>query len=103
MHHNGTVKSSAPASTLSGIEIDALSYVFMPQTGWGVTLPWLEYVEEALDVRDGTDIEMHLTFESEMKIVLAKYGLDGKWLGMEDMSTQVRARLIAWVRGGRAF
>lgn len=55
-----------------------------------MTLPWLTYVEEASDVRDGTDIEMQLTFASEMKIVLAKYALDGTWLGMEEMSTQVR-------------
>ncbi|CAM9754963.1 unnamed protein product, partial [Ectocarpus sp. 6 AP-2014] len=58
------------------------------QTGWGVTLPWLTYIEEASDVRDGTDIEMQLTFASEMRIILAKYSLDGTWLGMEEMSTQ---------------
>lgn len=63
---------------------------FTTQTGWGVTLPWLSYVEEASDVRDGTDIEMQLTFASEMRVVLAKYALDGTWLGMEEMSTQVR-------------
>ncbi|CAM9300593.1 unnamed protein product [Hapterophycus canaliculatus] len=57
-------------------------------TGWGVTLPWLSYVEEAPDVRDGTDIEMQLTFDSEMRILLAKYSLDGTWLGMEELSTQ---------------
>lgn len=62
----------------------------MVQTGWGVTLPWLSYIEEASDVRDGTDIEMQLSFASEMRIVLAKYALDGTWLGMEEMSTQVR-------------
>lgn len=62
----------------------------MHQTGWGVTLPWLSYAEEASDVRDGTDIEMKLTFASEMRIVLAKYSLDGTWLGLEEMSTQVR-------------
>lgn len=61
------------------------------QTGWGVTLPWLSYVEGASDVRDGTDIEMQLTFESDMKLVLAKYSLDGTWLGMEEMSTQASA------------
>ena len=54
-----------------------------------MTLPWLSYVEEASDVRDGTDIEMLLTFASEMRIVLAKYALDGTWLGLEEMSTQV--------------
>ena len=54
-----------------------------------MTLPWLSYVEEASDVRDGTDIEMLLTFASQMKIVLAKYSLDGRWLGLEEMSTQV--------------
>lgn len=59
------------------------------KTGWGVTLPWLSYVEGASDVRDGTDIEMQLTFASEMRVVLAKYSLDGKWLGLEEMSTQV--------------
>ena len=64
------------------------------QTGWGVTLPWLSYVEEALDVRDGTDIEMQLTFASEMRIVLAKYSLDGEWLGLEEMSTQVYTKHI---------
>lgn len=53
-----------------------------------MTLPWLSYVEGASDVRDGTDIEMQLTFESEMKLVLAKYSLDGTWLGLEEMSTQ---------------
>ncbi|CAM9514327.1 unnamed protein product [Ascophyllum nodosum] len=57
-------------------------------TGWGVTLPWLSYVEEARDVRDGTDIEMELTFASEMNIFLAKYSLDGVWLGLERMTTQ---------------
>lgn len=56
-----------------------------------MTLPWLTYIEEASDVRDGTDIEMQLTFASEMRIILAKYALDGTWLGMEEMSTQVRA------------
>ncbi len=40
-------------------------------------------------MRDGTDIEMQLTFDSEMKIMLAKFSLDGTWLGMEEMSTQV--------------
>lgn len=65
------------------------------QIGWGVTLPWLTYVEEALDVRTSTDIEMLQTFTSEMKIVFAKYSLDGGWLGMEEMSTQViQARLF---------
>lgn len=54
-----------------------------------MTLPWLSYVEEAPDVRDGTDIEMQMTFDSQMKILLAKYSLDGTWLGMEEMSTQV--------------
>lgn len=67
------------------------SYAVCSQTGWGVTLPWLTYVEEASDVRDGTDIEMQLTFASEMRIILAKYSLDGTWLGLEEMSTQVRA------------
>ncbi|CAN0523079.1 unnamed protein product [Ectocarpus sp. 8 AP-2014] len=33
---------------------------------------------------------MQLTFASEMRIILAKYSLDGTWLGMEEMSTQVR-------------
>lgn len=68
------------------------------KTGWGVTLPWLSYVEEASDVRDGTDIEMQLTFASEMRIVLAKYSLDGTWLGLEEMSTQVRS-----CRGGGKY
>eukprot|EP00752_Nemacystus_decipiens_P003551 g3276.t1 len=58
------------------------------QTGWGVTLPWLSYIEEAPDVRDGTDIQMQLTFASEMRIVLAKYSLDGTWRGLEELSTQ---------------
>lgn len=60
-----------------------------PQVGWGVTLPWLKYVEEASDVRDGTDIEMEVNFASVMDIVLAKYSLNGTWLSMEAMSTQV--------------
>ena len=59
------------------------------QIGWGVTLPWLEYSDEALDVRDGTDIEMQFTFSSQIRIVLAKYALDGTWMGFEDMTTQV--------------
>lgn len=58
------------------------------QIGWGVTLPWLEY-SETLDVRDGTDIEMQFTFTSQIRIVLAKYALDGTWIGFEDMTTQV--------------
>lgn len=36
------------------------------------------------------DIEMEMTFSREMKIVLAKYSLDGAWLGFERMTTQVR-------------
>ena len=59
-----------------------------------MTLPWLSYVEEARDVRDGTDIEMELTFASEMNIFLAKYSLDGVWLGLERMTTQVHGPKI---------
>lgn len=59
------------------------------QTGWGATLPWLTYVEEAQDIRDNMDIEMGMTFSREIKIVLAKYSLDGTWLGFERMTTQV--------------
>lgn len=56
----------------------------------------MSYVEEASDVRDGTDIEMQLTFDSQMRIVLAKYALDGTWLGMEEMSTQVTGCMVVF-------
>lgn len=43
-------------------------------------------------MRDGTDIEMSLSFTTQVQIVLAKYSIEGAWLGLEELTTQVRAR-----------
>lgn len=64
------------------------------QPGWGATLPWIEYEGDARAVRDGTDIEMGFTFSSRVRIVFAKYSMEGTWLGLEDMTTQARLQRV---------
>jgi meckelin len=56
--------------------------------GWGETLPWLQYGADADTVRGGSGPEMKLSFRSTLEFMLAKYSLDGDFLGFEDMGTQ---------------
>ncbi|CAM9657923.1 unnamed protein product [Choristocarpus tenellus] len=60
------------------------------QLGWGATLPWLYYTDNADIVRELADLEMEFTFSSQLALILAKYALDGTWMGLEEMTTQVR-------------
>lgn len=80
------------------------------QAGWASTLPWLYYSETATAVRSDTSVQMKVSFKAptttssttgsssssssdtaydQMSFKLAKYALNGTWLGMEDLSTQL--------------
>ncbi len=57
--------------------------------GWGNTLPWLLYNEISADeIASGTDIDMRVSFNTVLDLKLAKYSLEGEYLGMEPLSTQ---------------
>ncbi len=56
--------------------------------GWGNTLPWLLYNEVSADeVASGTDIDMNVSFKTVLDLKVAKYSLEGEYLGMAPLST----------------
>jgi meckelin len=64
------------------------------QEEWKQTLPWLYYANEANDVINDRGLTMKMDFNSEdnfstaISFKLAKYKLDGSFVGMEDVSNQ---------------
>ncbi len=56
--------------------------------GWGDTLPWLLYNEITADeIALGKDVDMRVSFNTVLDLKLAKYSLEGEYLGMEPLST----------------
>jgi hypothetical protein len=67
------------------------------QEDWKKTLPWLYYSGEANDVTNDKGIKMKLAFREEnvdfsisLSFKLAKYNLDGSFVGMEDLANQLK-------------
>lgn len=69
------------------------------QAGWSATLPWLYYDTLASSVTKDLGISMRVSFKASTNVLgstydtmvfkLAKFSLNGTWLGMEDLSTQL--------------
>ncbi|CAM9501613.1 unnamed protein product, partial [Discosporangium mesarthrocarpum] len=78
---------SEPCDLIAAI-LDNRASTSYGQDGWGATLPWLYYLEDSVIVRDSLGLEMEFTFSSQVTLVLAKYSLNGTWLGLEEMTTQ---------------
>jgi hypothetical protein len=69
------------------------------QAGWATTLPWLYYDASALTVTTSEGIDMSVAFKSssgrkgaaysQMVYRLVKFALDGTFLGVQDLATQL--------------
>lgn len=78
---------------------DDVAPVLGVQAGWSATLPWLYYDTLAASVTKDLGISMRVSFKASTNVLgstydtmvfkLAKFSLNGTWLGMEDLSTQL--------------
>eukprot|EP00804_Cyclotella_cryptica_P009607 CCRYP_006304-RC/>CCRYP_006304-RC protein AED:0.04 eAED:0.04 QI:1898/0.4/0.66/1/0.6/0.66/6/31/1047 len=70
------------------------SITYHSQEEWKHTLPWLYYADEAHDVINDRGLKMKMAFSVEdnsstdVSFKLAKYKLDGSFVGMEDVTNQ---------------
>eukprot|EP00814_Leptocylindrus_danicus_P000666 CAMPEP_0116009804 /NCGR_PEP_ID=MMETSP0321-20121206/3640_1 /TAXON_ID=163516 /ORGANISM="Leptocylindrus danicus var. danicus, Strain B650" /LENGTH=938 /DNA_ID=CAMNT_0003478815 /DNA_START=538 /DNA_END=3354 /DNA_ORIENTATION=- len=75
------------------MQMRELNYNF--QNDWKYALPWLYYLDEADDITKGREIKMNMSFTEksghahQMKYVLAKYALNGTFMGMEELTNQL--------------
>lgn len=84
------------------------------QEDWKQTLPWLYYSGDAGDVMNDRGIKMKMAFRdedagfsTELSFKLAKYNLDGKFVGMEDLANQLKYcsnenGSVDWTRFGQS-
>jgi meckelin len=72
------------------------SKTYHTQEEWKQTLPWLYYSGEGNDVINDNGIKMKMAFNAEanaattLSFKLAKYRLDGSFVGIEDLSDQFK-------------
>ena len=83
------------------------------QDEWKQTLPWLYYTGKSEDVVNDNGIKMKMAFNkdnnysTEISFRLAKYRLNGSFVGMEDMSNQLKYcsndTSVRWKKFGNSY
>ena len=86
---------AAPCVQFQGIIMHMRESNYNFQNDWKYALPWLYYLDEADDVTKDRKIKMKMSFTEksghahQMKFLLARYALNGTFMGMEELTNQL--------------
>jgi len=85
--------ASAPCRQFQDIVAKTRDTNYHSQEDWKYSLPWLYYKDEADDIISDRGIHMKVSFSdvkehtSHLKFKLAKYDLNGTFMGIEDLTS----------------
>ncbi len=81
-------KTSVPCRQFQSIIADKRRSYYQGQVDWKAKMPWLYYTDEVDNILEDRSIQMTMSKDRFMKFKLARYSIDGKFLGIEEVGNQ---------------